>query len=378
MSPDSYWKRPTETIGRVIFILMAILLLVMPGAGLSQKNPPQKRKNQDNVIDPAMIDSLRNELPGYLSALPTVAMREGDPTDMNMIALGRKLFFDKDLSRDRNINCGTCHDPQKNFTDGRVHSVSRREERERHTPTVLNVVYDNVFGWEGRATSLEEQVLVHLISPSGNYGDEKKVVRYVSESPDYREKFQEVFGQEPSIETVAVSISAFLKTLTTPDSRFDQYMKGNTDALTQEEKRGLILFVGKASCTQCHQGRNFTDNQFHNLGVGQEEGVPEDQGRYRVTRIEKDRYAFKTPGLRNISETGPFMHDGSIKTLREVIEFYDYGGGCGVEGISPKLQSLNLTDSEIDDLIAFLKTLSGKIPEIGQQDPKMPVEIGEE
>lgn len=294
-------------------------------------------------MNTSFIDSLRNQLPGYLSAIPTKSMPEGDPTNKKMIALGKKLFFDQSLSQDRKTNCGTCHDPEKYFTDGRVHTVSKRQARERHTSTVLNVVYDNVFGWDGRSTSLEEQVLAHLISPSGNYGDEKKIVRYVPERADYRKAFHGVFRQGPSLETIAVSISAFLKILTTPDSRFDQYMKGDTHALSEEEKRGLILFVGKASCTQCHQGR------------------------FDVTRIEEDRYAFKTPGLRNISETGPFMHDGSIKTLKEVIEFYDYGGGCGVEGVSPKLQSLNLEDSEVGDLVSFLKTLSGKLPAIGQQ-----------
>jgi cytochrome c peroxidase len=167
------------------------------------------------------------------------------------------------------------------------------------------------------------------------------------------------------LSNVARAISAFERTLITPDSPFDRYLNGDKNALSLEEKRGLVLFIGKASCSQCHNGPNLTDDKFHNLGSYR----PDDTGRYKVTRAEKDRGAFKTPTLRNIALTMPYMHDGSLRTLEEVIDHYDQGGGRA-RNKSDLILKLSLTQQEKSDLAAFLKTLTGKMPQFSR--PQIP------
>lgn len=189
----------------------------------------------------------------------------------------------------------------------------------------------------------------------------EEVVSRISAVREYRDLFAKVYGRQPTLKLVGEAIASFEETLTTPDSRFDRYARGDKRALNQQEKRGLALLVGKASCTQCHRGMNFSDDRYHNLGaMPGSEARPEDPGRFKVSKNEVDRGAFKTPTLRNVASTGPSMHDGSLATLEEVVDFYNRGGGKGTK--SSLVFALNLTDAEKRDLVAFLKTLSGTIP----------------
>lgn len=321
------------------------------------------------TISPEMVDSMK-VLPGGLAALPQVPVPQDNPQTQPKIELGQRLFFDPRMSQDFSTSCATCHVPDKAFTDAlpRSRGFGGRTLK-RNSPTVLNAAYNTAQFWDGRAASLDEQCKGPLLNPEEmNMVDEKHLVDRLNAVPEYRRDFQNVFNSAPSLDNVARAVAAFERTLVTPDSRFDRYMLGNKSALTDQEKRGLIVFFGKGSCSECHQGANFTDNKYHNLGAKPVPGNPDDVGRYAVTRKEEDRGAFKTPTLRNVALTAPYMHDGSVTTLEDVVEFYDRGGD-GAPNQSKLIFKLNLTAQDKKDLVAFLKALTGTIPQVKAPKP---------
>jgi cytochrome c peroxidase len=311
-----------------------------------------------------MLDQM-TRLPGELSALPGFSPR-GSRNEAE-IQLGKLLFFDPRLSSDNSMSCASCHHPAKGFADGEALAIGFAGKRlKRHSPTILNVAFNKLQFWDGRSRSLEEQALGPIMSVDEmNMGNAERLIRRLNKVPEYRDLFRKAYGQPLTLKGVARAISAFERTLITPDASFDRYLSGDKNALSLQEKRGLILFISKASCSQCHNGQNLTDNKFYNLGASHN-----DLGRYRVTRVSKDKGAFKTPTLRNIALTMPYMHDGSLKTLEEVVEQYDQGGGTAGNK-SDLILKLNLTQQEKNDLVAFLKTLTGKIPQVST--PRIPV-----
>lgn len=315
-------------------------------------------------ITPEMLDTLKT-LPGGLAALPAVPVPADNPQDAAKIELGKKLFFDTRLSLDRASSCATCHDPGKAFADAlpRARGFQGQIGR-RNSPTVLNAAYNTAQFWDGRASTLDEQCKGPLLNPiEMNMLDEKHLVDRLESIPGYRQDFKTVFNSAATLDNVARAIAAFERTLVTPNSRFDRYTAGDKMALTQREKRGLLVFIGKASCSECHNGPNFTDNKYYSLGAVAAPGAPQDTGRYEVTRKEEDRYAYKTPSLRNAALTAPYMHDGSVATLEQVVDFYDRGGDGGPNK-SNLIFKLNLTPEEKADLIAFLKSLNGDLPKV--------------
>ncbi len=311
-------------------------------------------QNLENAAQ--LIDSLQ-ELPIGLGTLPTLKIPADNPQSPEKIELGRKLFFNKELSGDHSMSCASCHDPASAFSDGKPRAIGfRGKELGRHTPTVLNAAYDSYQFWDGRAVSLEQQAAGPITSTAEmNLPDEAELVRRLNADPSHRQEFQAVFGEGPSLKNVTKAIAAYERTLITTNSRFDRYAAGDKDALTLHEKNGLMLFIAKARCSRCHDGPNFTDNKFQNTAVGEN-----DEGRSAVTRQESDRGAFKTPGLRNVALHAPYMHDGSLATLEAVIEYYDRGGN-DKKGKSPFMIKIGLSRDEKDDLIAFLKTLNGSV-----------------
>jgi cytochrome c peroxidase len=313
----------------------------------------------------AVLDSMR-ELPAGLGALPALTVPAGNPQTPQKIALGKALFFDKQLSGDRSISCATCHDPEKGFSDGKPRAIGfNGKELPRHSPTVLNAAYNSLQFWDGRAASLEEQARGPIGSPAEmNLADEAELTRRLQADPRYQGKFQQIFGEGPSLNNVAKAIAAYERTLVTRNSRFDQYALGNKKVLTHQEKVGLSLFVGKARCSQCHSGPNFTDNKFYNLGVAE----ARDAGRYASTNQTDDLGAFKTPGLRDLARHAPYMHDGSLATLEAVIDYYDRGGD-EAKNKSKLLLKLDLPREEKRALLAFLTTLNGELP--GQPSSQM-------
>jgi cytochrome c peroxidase len=302
------------------------------------------------------IDSIR-PLPGGLGALPAPPQDPENPSTPAKIKLGRQLFEDTRLSGDQSLACMSCHPREMAYTEAVPFSEGfEGKPMPRHTPTLLNAGYYRYINWDGKFTSTTQLVPAILANPRNmNLQDEAVLVARLESVPEYRASFREVFGGSPTKQRVAQALDAYVRSLTTPNSPFDRYAAGDRNALTDAQKRGLTLFVGKAECTMCHRGPNFEDDQFHALGV-----KGEDPGRYKVTGAEADRNAFKTPTIRNVELTAPYMHDGSLTTLRDVVDFYDAGGGVQ-QPKSLLLRRLNLTEREKSDLVAFLESLTGEV-----------------
>ena len=275
------------------------------------------------------------------------------------IELGKQLFFDGRLSRNNQVSCAYCHIPGSGFSDPHPTSLGVDDLiGGRQAPTVLNTAFSPLLFWDGRARSLEEQTLGPIQNPIEMAETLEHLVAKLRTVKGYRRQFRNVFGAEISSQGIAKAIAAFVRTLISTNSAFDQYSLGNKQAMNQAAIRGMALFKSKARCILCHNGPNFTDNQFHNLGVPQVGPLKVDLGRYDVTRQERDKGAFKTPTLRSILETAPYMHDGVFLSLEEVIEFLDKGGGAN-PNLSPLMKPLGLTQEEKADLLAFLEALTG-------------------
>ncbi|MCA9461365.1 MAG: c-type cytochrome [Nitrospira sp.] len=279
------------------------------------------------------------------------------------VTLGKQLYFDGRLSKNNAISCAFCHNPVAGFADPNQTSVGVGGKRGgRQAPTVYNTAFNPVQFWDGRAGSLEEQAIGPIQNPIEMAETHEHVVQKLSNIKGYRESFQAVFGTGVNMQGIGEAIAAYERTIISTNSPFDQFVLGDTKALDESAQRGMALFKGKARCILCHNGPNFTDNQFHNLGVPQVGPMAEDLGRFYVTRHEQDKGAFKTPTLRSITETAPYMHDGAFKTLEEVVDFFDQGGHSN-PNLSPLMKPLGLSDQEKTDLLAFLKGLTGeKLP----------------
>lgn len=312
-----------------------------------------------------------------------------NPLSVEKIALGRALYFDKRLSIDGTMSCATCHDPALAFTDAKVVAVGRGNRRgTRNAPTVLNVAFNEIFFWDGRARSLEDQLKQPLLS-SFEMGmtSERELTARLSAIPEYQRQFKRVFNSEDlTIDTIANAIAAYERTLLSGNSPFDRFITGQKTALTQAQRRGWTLFKGKAKCIECHsyslQNPFFTDFKFHNTGVAVADTALDDLvrtfvksskdtsgtvlahaagfseiGRFAVTLQEMDIGAFKTPTLRDLELTSPYMHDGSIKTLIDVVQFYNRGGNAN-RYLDRRINALQLTDAEVNDLVEFLRSLT--------------------
>ena len=274
-------------------------------------------------------------------------------------ALGKRLFFDTVLSRDRSMSCASCHVPDLAFTDGKKTAQGIwAVPGQRNTPTVVNRAIGSSQFWDGRARTLEEQALGPIANPDEMDLPIEQAVARLGADASYQQAFTHVFGGEPTAQRLAEALAAYERTLYSVDAPFDRFIAGEESALSAAAQRGLALFGGKARCGECHTGPNFTDEAFYSLGVGG------DPGRAAVTTRPTDRGAFKTPTLREIARTAPYMHDGSMATLLEVVEYYDQG--CVPHPNLPaKIGKLGLTGQEKADLVAFLESLSGRIVEAG-------------
>lgn len=286
------------------------------------------------------------------------------------VELGKQLYFDGRLSKSGAISCAFCHNPATGFADPRQTSIGiEGGVGGRQSPTVYNTAFNQVQFWDGRARSLEEQAIGPIQNPIEMGETHENVVKKLGKIKGYQQQFRAVFGTEVNLQGLAEAIAAYERTIISTNSSFDKYVAGDVSAMDERAVRGMALFKGKARCILCHNGPNFTDNQFHNLGVPQVGPLKEDLGRYYVTKAEKDKGAFKTPTLRSMSETAPYMHDGAFKTPEEVVDFFNAGGGAS-QNLSPLVKPLNLTAEEKADLVVFLKALTGA--PIPFQLPKIP------
>ncbi len=279
------------------------------------------------------------------------------------VALGRRLFSDTILSRDGHLACISCHQPERAFTDGRPVAVGIfGRTGTRNVPTLINRGYGAKFFWDGRISSLEVQVLQPIRDRKEMDLPPGEAVERLRDHREYPALFQAAFGNEITTDDLGRTLASYVRTILSGDAPVDHYMNGEREALSEQALEGLHIFRGKGNCTACHVGPTFTDERLHNTGVAWQDGELLDQGRYMVTGKEEDRGAFKTPTLREIARTAPYMHDGSITTLEEVIEFYDRGGNPNPT-LDRRVRPLNLTAAEKRALLAFLRALSGEIRE---------------
>jgi len=329
--------------------------------------------------------------------LPALEVPADNPVTPQKAALGRKLFFDRRLSPNGTMSCAMCHVPEQGFTAHELATSVGIEGRSvrRNAPTVLNVAWQKRLFHDGREFSLENQVWGPLLAPN-EMGNPSLgfVIERVRGLEDYRGLFEAAFdGRGASAERIGQALASYERTLAAAGSRFDRWRYGGeAAALSETEQLGFRIFTGKARCAACHivgeRDALFTDHGFHNTGIGWQrafdsperirvelapgvhaelerktlesfsEPPPKDTGRYEITRDPRDRWAYKTPGLRNVALTSPYMHDGSLPTLEAVIGFYDRGGIDNPEK-SPLLAPLGLSAQERDALLAFLRSLTG-------------------
>ncbi len=328
--------------------------------------------------------------PPAIGPLPPVPENPDNRATPERIELGKRLFFDKRISANGRFNCSTCHLPESGWTLPSAFSIANDGFVERRNPpTLLNVGYNRALIWDGRAPSLEKQAVGSTKNPVHKGQDIAKLMATFRADPEITRLFRAAYGSEPNARDYGRAIAVFQRhTLITGESPFDRYMKGDKKALSDSAVRGMQLFQGKAGCIACHNGPNFTDSDFHNIGLKRNPAfdrpeyleilrfdarrmglkewrtMDDDPGRYLVTHDPKDWKKFKTPTLRNLADTGPYMHDGRYETLEAVIEHYDRGGDR-TRNQDPRIRPLHLSAAEKADLLAFLRSLRGALPDIG-------------
>lgn len=360
--------------------------------------------NSDEIkVKKAAIDSSATKYESTLG-LPPLEIPANNPMTKAKIALGDKLFHDTRFSSTGEVSCATCHASEKAFTDNlKVSEGINKLKGTRNAPTVINSAFNTTQFWDGRSPDLEDQARHPIINPvEMGLKDHEPVLKIVREDPDYAKAFKEVFnksGDEIKIEDVTLAIAAFERTVISGNSRFDRWYFKGEKTLSEQEVRGFQTFIGNGRCVSCHTveqtSATFIDGEFHDIGVGinnvasndldrlaseflkadyDREAVDEkvltdakssELGRFAVTRNTTEMGAFKTPTLRNVELTAPYMHDGSLKTLEEVVDHYNRGGASSdKEVITPFLSGgirpLNLTDQEKSDLVAFMKSLTSQ------------------
>jgi cytochrome c peroxidase len=371
------------------------LLTGIPGLGALTTNVLKKW-----LADPKNHEPLAFILPeGLAAAAANIYIPENNPLTRARIELGRQLYFDTRLSSDSTVSCASCHSPTEGYTAMTKFGVGvRGQEGGRNSPVAYNRIISREQFWDGRAASLEDQAVGPIANPIEMGSTHDACVASLSDIPGYKLQFDKVFGDGVSIENVGKAIAAFERAIVTGPAPYDHLQplirfetaykddledleslreddpdfveeyetltaKYEQNAMSDAARRGMDLFFAKANCSTCHSGANFADEQYHNLGVGMDAENP-DLGRYEVTKDIKDRGAFKTPTLRNVHASAPYMHDGSQTTLEEVMVWYNKGGHPN-PNLSDKMKPLYLTEQEIADVIAFMKEgLRGSFPQV--------------
>jgi cytochrome c peroxidase len=275
------------------------------------------------------------------------------------IELGRALFFDPRLSGSNWISCATCHNPALGWSDGLATAIGHGfKTLRRKTPTVLNTAYNPLQMWDGRKPTLEDQALGPISSADEMNLPLEALVAKIKAIDGYAPLFAKAYpGEAISAETIAKAIASFERTVVSTESPFDRWRAGDEQAVSASVKRGFDVFQNKGRCTMCHQGFNFTDNGFHNIGI-KSSGGEDDVGRFAHRKVKVNKGAFKTPTLRDVELTAPYMHNGIYKTLADVVDHYDRGGDIK-DNLDPNMQPLSLSAQEKSDLVNFLKSLTG-------------------
>lgn len=309
----------------------------------------------DQPIDPA-IEAMKQNYARPTEAAPTP---EDNQTTPQRVALGRQLFFDPRLSGSGLMSCSTCHSPNANWED-RMPTAIGRDGRilARSTPTILNAAWGGPFFWDGRTDTLEQQAVGPIAAPGEMNLPHDQAVARIAAIGGYRHAFAAAYSDEGvTIDTIGKALAAFERSIVSARAPFDRWVEGERDAISPAAHRGFAIFNTTGRCATCHSGWRFTDDGFHDIGVS-----ASDEGRAAVfPGIEELRFAFKTPTLRNIDRRGPYMHDGSLRTLEEVIAFYNTPPTQRAS-LSPDFVPLHLSQADRDDLLAYLHTLTSDDP----------------
>lgn len=288
------------------------------------------------------------------SGLPELIYPDDNSPTPAKIELGRQLYFEPRLSRDNTVSCASCHDPKKGWSNGEAVATGIDGQKGgRSAPTVINTAYQSLQFWDGRAPTLEAQALGPIQNPIEMNLTLPEAVARLNAIPGYKKQFRDVFKTDATSDGIAKAIAAFERTVLSGDAPYDRLTAGDEKALSPAAKRGWVLFFGKARCSSCHSGPNFTDNAFHNIGIGMQHEKP-DVGRAAISKLEGDTGAFKTPTLRDIDKTAPYMHDGSLKTLEEVVEHYNKGGIAN-DYLDEEIFPLGLTKEQVADVAVFMR-----------------------
>ncbi len=337
-----------------------------------------------------------------IGPLPPVKENPENKLTPERLELGRALFFDNRISASGSMNCATCHLPHQGWT---VHTpispANPGHIERRNAPTLINVGYNEKLIWDGRAWPLEKQAIGSTKNPLHKGQDIDKLMRIFNDDPKMVAMFKAAYDAQPNPKDYGRALAVFQRHfIVTGESPFDKFMKGDKKALSASAQRGMALFKDKtkANCVACHNGPNFTDSDFHNIGlkrnalfdqqayrevlkfdakrtgVKEWEGIDDDPGRYTITKNKDDWKKFKTPTLRNLADTGPYMHDGRYASLDEIIEHYNRGGDK-TPNQDPRIKPLNLSKEEKEDLKAFLLALEGPLPEINMADWVRPADM---
>lgn len=304
---------------------------------------------------------------------PEVEYPKDNTITAERVALGKMLFFDPRLSGSNWISCATCHNPALGWSDGLPTAVGHNQQvLGRATPTITNTAYNKLQMWDGRFRTLEKQALGPIESPHEMNQDLDELVEELKAVPGYKKLFADAYpGQGITKQSIAKALATFERTIIATQSPFDRWIAGEDKAISASAKKGFELFNGKAKCSKCHMGFNFVDDGFHNIGL---KNTADDEGRFAIRPIKISKGAFKTPTLRDITKTPPYMHNGIYSSLEEVIDHYDRGGDVK-NNLSPNIVPLNLSKTEKSDLLEFLKTLSGapmplsvpELPTVGKE-----------
>ena len=324
----------------------------MLAAGLAIAGGAESDPNQGGGLPPPPLG-----LDAYMPVPP------GNPPTVAAAALGQRLFFDAMLSADGSVSCASCHRPERAFADTvpRSSGVFGRHAS-RNTPSILNAGYGTSLFWDGRARTLEDQVLQPITNPDEMGANLSAVVRRLADRPTYRDMFRSSFDEDVTATNLARALATYVRTLRAGGSAADRYAAGDETALDADARAGLRLFQGKARCVECHFGPLFTDERFHNTGVG---WGGEDTGHMGVTHAAADRGKFNTPSLRNVALTAPYMHDGSLATLEDVVDFYARGGNTN-PNLDEQIRALRMTLHEKTQLVRYVRALSSS--DLGTSD----------
>lgn len=306
------------------------------------------------AMEMSELDTLKKE---YIR--PTeIPFPKDNPHSQAKEDLGKILYFDPRLSASGTQSCATCHNPSLGWEDGMATGTGHQHKKlDRSSPTILNLAWDELYMWDGRADSLEEQALGPIQAGVEMNMSMIELIKKLNDIKEYAPLFEKAFPEDPQItdKNIGKAIATYERTIVSGEAPFDRWINGDEDAISASAKRGFILFNKKANCAACHSGWNFSDSSFHDIGLDDD-----DLGRGKlIPHIVPMQHAFKTVGLRNIDRRAPYMHDGSLNTLEEVVDHYDHGF-VKRESLSDDIKQLNLTKAEKRDLVEFMRSLTSQ------------------